>query len=133
MTEILVVDDSEFDHVNVRRMFRHLNQIRSWNAHYVMSGEEALDALGKQDFDLILTDLHMPKMNGLELLRQVQLLDINIPVVIMTCNGSEELVLECIRSGAANYVIKKHLDRDLPKIIERMAWLENVNGSTRLY
>ena len=100
MTEILVVDDSEFDHVHVKRMFRNLNQIRKWNAHYVTSGEEALDALGRRDFDLILSDLHMPVMNGLQLLRQVQLLDIDIPVVIMTCTGSEELVLECIRSGA---------------------------------
>ena len=133
MTEILVVDDSEFDSAFVKQILRAICRIRDWNAVYVSSGKAALDRLQEREFDLILTDLKMPDMSGLQLLRQVQLLDIDIPVVIMTSQGSEELVLECIRAGAANYVIKKNLERELPKIVEKMSWAENVNGKSRLY
>jgi CheY-like chemotaxis protein len=133
MTDILVVDDSAFDHAFVKQMFRRIGRIRAWNAEYVTGGEAALDRLQERRFDLILTDLHMPKMNGLQLLDKIQFLDIDIPVVIMTSNGSEQLVLDALRGGAANYVIKKNLEIDLPKIIEKMNWTPGVNGKTRLY
>ena len=120
MTEILVVDDSEFDHAFVKQMFRKTQRIRNWNAEFVSSGEEALDRLGEREFDLILTDLQMPKMNGMELLHRVHLLDIDIPVVIMTAQGSEDIAVDSLRGGAANYVAKKHIERDLPKIIEKL-------------
>ena len=133
MTNILVVDDSEFDHAYVKQILKAINRIRAWTAEYASSGKEALDRLQESKFDLILTDLQMPDMNGLELLRRVQFLDIDIPVVIMTSKGSEELVLDSIRAGAANYVIKKYLQRDLPKIVEKLKWTDGVNGKTRLY
>ncbi|WP_010582835.1 response regulator [Schlesneria paludicola] len=131
MTEILVVDDSELDHAYVKRMFRGLQRIREWNAEYVSSGEQALIRLQERRFDLVLTDYYMPNMNGLELLQQVQQLGIDTPVIIMTANGSEELVLDSLRGGAANYVMKRKLDRELPVMIEKMNWSIPVEGTSR--
>lgn len=131
MTEILVVDDSELDHAYVKRMFRGLQRIRDWNAEYVSSGEQALIRLQERRFDLVLTDYHMPNMNGLELLHEVQQLGIDTPVIIMTANGSEELVIDSLRSGAANYVMKRKLDRELPVMIEKMNWSIPIDSTSR--
>ena len=111
MAEILVVDDSEFDRSIIKRAFR---AIGNWNAEFVTGGEEALVRLQQRRFDMILTDLHMPEMNGLDLLQRVQLREIDTPVVIMTSKGSEELAIKALRSGAANYIVKKMIVLELP-------------------
>ncbi len=115
MAEILVVDDSEFDRSIIKRAFR---AIGNWNAEFVTGGEEALERLQQRRFDMILTDLHMPEMNGLELLQRVQVREIDTPVVIMTSRGNEELAIKALRSGAANYIVKKMIVLELPGIIE---------------
>lgn len=117
MAEILVVDDSEFDRSIIKRAFR---AIGNWNAEFVTGGEEALARLQQRRFDIILTDLHMPEMNGLELLLRVQLREIDTPVVIMTSRGSEELAIKALRSGAANYIVKKMIVLELPGMIEKV-------------
>lgn len=114
MPEILVVDDSEFDLAVVKNVFRGLGD---WRAEYVNDGERALVCLNERRYDLILTDLHMPQMSGLELLKAVREQGINVPVVVMSAKGSEEAVVKALRLGAANYVIKKRIVRDLPGII----------------
>jgi len=124
MPDILVVEDSEFDRYIVDRVFR---AIGSWNAEFVTSGAEALARLQVRGFDLILTDLHMPEMNGLELLKCVQEQKIQTPLVIMTGKGSEELAIQALRNGAANYIVKKKLALDLPGIIQKVMQAANSN------
>ena len=115
MFEILVVDDSEFDRVVVKKVFRALG---NWHAEYVSSGEIALSRLKEQKFDLLLTDLHMPLMNGLDLLQRSIELGLQVPTVVMSSNGSEESVIKSLRLGAVSYVIKKNMIHDLPEIVE---------------
>lgn len=115
MLEILVVDDSEFDCAIVKKVFRALG---NWHAEYVSSGKEALARMKEQEFDLLLTDLNMPKMNGLELLRNAKELNPTIPIVVMSAKGSEEAAVQALRLGATNYVIKKNMIHDLPGIVE---------------
>lgn len=115
MLRILVVDDSEFDLAIFRKVFRTLGK---WDAEFVSDGEVALARMQEQEFDLILTDMHMPRMTGLELLKCVHERELGVPVVVMTSKGSEQIAMEALRSGAANYVIKKLLVHDLPEIVE---------------
>ena len=115
MLEILVVDDAAFDRAIAKKVFRALG---NWHAEYASSGEEALSRMQEQKFDLILTDLHMPEMDGLELLSEIKKHDCKIPVVVMSSRGSEEAALQALRLGAANYVIKKQMIHDLPKILD---------------
>lgn len=115
MLRILVVDDSEFDLAIFRKVFRTLGK---WDAVFVSNGEIALARMQEQEFDLILTDMHMPRMTGLDLLKCVQEQELGIPVVVMTSKGSEQIAMTALRSGAANYVIKKQMVQDLPAIVE---------------
>jgi two-component system response regulator FlrC len=69
-------------------------------------GEEALDLLSKERFDLLLSDVMMPRMNGLELLREARRVDPEIEVVLMTAFGNIEGAVQAIQGGAANYITK---------------------------
>ncbi len=115
MRRILVVDDSEFDLAIFRKVFRTLG---NWDVEFVSEGGVALARMQEQKLDLILTDMHMPRMTGLDLLKCVHERQLGIPVVVMTSKGSEQIAMEALRSGAANYVIKKNMVLDLPAIIE---------------
>jgi CheY-like chemotaxis protein len=97
MATILVADDSAAD--------RHLID--------AAGGREALAAIGRQVPDLVLTDLHMPGMDGLELVREVRDRHPHLPVILITAYGSEELAIRALPEGAASYVPKRNLAADL--------------------
>ena len=67
---------------------------------------------------MVLTDLQMPDMNGLELVLEIRSRHPALPVVLMTGHGSEDVAAQALRSGAASYVPKQHLARDLLEVIE---------------
>lgn len=103
--KILVVDDS-----SLMRSFAKgsLKQLKLNNVDEAENGEEALLKLKKDMYDLVLSDLHMPNMNGLELLRAVRS-DINlkdIPFIIMTLDGKKDVLLEAVKEGLNDYLIK---------------------------
>src|SRR5207244_6592288 len=68
----------------------------------------------------VLTDLQMPEMNGLELVSTIRAHHANVPVILMTAHGSEDIALEALRRGAASYVPKDNLARDLSETIENV-------------
>jgi two-component system chemotaxis response regulator CheY len=109
MSEIrtLIVDDSSVMRKIVERALRQagLEQIVVFEAG---SGVEALDILKSNPVDLILSDINMPSMDGLEFLRQIkaQNLAVNTPVVMITTESSEEHVKQAIESGAKGYIRK---------------------------
>jgi CheY-like chemotaxis protein len=76
-------------------------------------GVEALNLAHRQTPDLILTDLHMPNRDGLELVEDIRLKGLAIPIVLMTAHGSEEIAIQALRAGAASYVPKSLLAQDL--------------------
>ncbi len=103
--KILVVDDS-----SLMRSFAKgsLKQLQLNNVDEAENGEEALLKLKKDMFDLILSDLHMPNMDGLELLRAVRS-DSNlkdIPFIMMTLDGKKDALLEAVKEGLNDYLIK---------------------------
>jgi two-component system chemotaxis response regulator CheY len=103
----LVVDDSSVMRKIVERSLRQagLDQLAVLEAG---NGVEGLDQLKTQQVDLILTDINMPLMDGLEFLRQLraQKLAPGVPVVMITTESSEEHVKEAILSGAQGYIRK---------------------------
>jgi PAS domain S-box-containing protein len=86
----------------------------------VTTAIEGLEALGQQDFDLILADYQMPGMDGLEFLRVLNHRRITTPVVIVTGLGNERVAVAALKQGARDYIIKEsgYLDL-LPSIAER--------------
>lgn len=82
--------------------------------------ESALAAIQTHPPMIVLTDLNMPGLGGLELVEQMRKLNPDIPAVVMTAHGSEETAVEALRRGAASYVSKKLLHRDLAEIIHEV-------------
>ena len=80
---------------------------------YACDGHEGLAAIAREAPSVILTDLVMPDMEGLELVQQVRIQHPHISVILVTAFGSEEVAMRALRAGAANYIPKKHLARDL--------------------
>jgi CheY-like chemotaxis protein/anti-sigma regulatory factor (Ser/Thr protein kinase) len=114
---IIVVDDSAVD----RRLAGSLlEQQHDCNVQYAADGKEALRHMTSRLPDLVLTDLQMPEMDGLELVAAVKRDYPFVPVILMTAQGSEDVAARALREGAASYVPKRHLARDLLPTVRRV-------------
>lgn len=120
MATALVVDDSQMDQVLAGRL---LETRLDLTVRYAEHGEDALAQIERERPDLVLTDMQMPVMDGLQLVNALRERFPAIPVVLMTAHGSEEVASEALRKGAASYVPKKHLSRDLAPTVDRMLQL----------
>jgi CheY-like chemotaxis protein len=112
---VLIVDDSAMD--------RHLagaivQKCEGWQPLFASHGKEALEILRQHTPDVVLTDLLMPEMDGLELVRAIRVQFPLVPVILMTAHGSEDLAIQALRNGAASYVPKKSLARDLAETLD---------------
>ncbi|HUG93927.1 MAG TPA: response regulator [Planctomycetaceae bacterium] len=117
MTRILIVDDSAMD----RRLAGGLLDKREgWSTLFAADGLDALEQLELHVPDLVLTDMQMPRMNGLELVSAVRKEYPLIPVILMTAQGSEEIAVQALQAGAASYVPKRRLSHDLVDVVERV-------------
>jgi len=103
----LIVDDSSVMRKIVERSLRQAG-IEEMVVHEAGNGIEALELLRAGKMDLILSDINMPAMDGLELLRQIKTQNLapGVPVVMITTESSEEHVREAIASGARGYIRK---------------------------
>lgn len=108
--KVLIVDDAKADRV------RACGIVARWRECEIIeaaNGRAAIDEVSRQFPDLILTDLHMPEMDGLELVAAVREEHPGIPVILMTAKGSEEIAAQALRQGAASYVPKLRMQDDL--------------------
>ena len=110
---ILVVDDDAF---NIRLSTMILKQ---WGIRvdYALSGSDALDLVVKNEYDLILTDIHMPDMSGIEMTQKIRALpDINkasLPIVAITANIMKDELDHYMKSGMDDYVLKPYRENEL--------------------
>jgi DNA-binding NtrC family response regulator len=101
--KILVVDDE----APVREMLRKgLVQMGGFSVETAPNGPEAIEKIETEIFDLVLTDLKMPGMNGIELLKRIKGIRPEVIVVLMTAYGSIETAVEAMKLGADDYVAK---------------------------
>ncbi len=115
MSRILVVDDSP---VERRVMGGLLGTNPDWAVEFAGDGAEALDRCLTQEPDLVVTDFNMPTMDGLQLLNKLRQRHPRVPVIIATAAGSEELAVTALEQGAASYVPKILLARDLNRVVD---------------
>ncbi|HEY6839318.1 MAG TPA: sigma-54 dependent transcriptional regulator, partial [Geobacteraceae bacterium] len=102
VTRILVVDDEPVIREGLRRVFPS----DSYVVEAYAAGRTALERLQEDDFDLVVTDLKMPGMDGMELLRSIRILQPDVPVIIITGYSTIDSAVEAMKSGAADYVAK---------------------------
>lgn len=109
MDTVLIVDDSS----NIRRIAASCLKEHGMGAIFAGNGREALDVMAGQRPDAVLTDLHMPEMDGLKLVEHIRNKYPSVPVVLMTDHGNERTAAEALKAGAASYVPKADLKTDL--------------------
>lgn len=115
MARVLVVDDSAVDRRFVGGL---LARDSRFQVEFAEDGAQALSRMRESRPDVIVTDLQMPNRNGLELVAAVRMHHPEVPIILMTGHGSEDLAVEALQRGAANYVPKPQLGERLLEAVE---------------
>ncbi len=113
---ILVVDDER----DICRALEFLLSREGYIVDTALSGEEGLNKIKKRDFDLLLTDLKMEGMDGIQLLEKTKEVSPSTVVVIMTAYASVENAVEAMKKGAADYIVKPFVNEDVKLRIKRL-------------
>jgi len=102
METILIVDDEK----NYPLILSAVLEEENYETLMANSGREALDIIKNADVDLVLTDMKMPEMDGIELLEHIKAEDPDLPVMMMTAHGTVDKAVEAMQKGAYNYILK---------------------------
>jgi CheY-like chemotaxis protein len=100
--QVLVIDDDE----EMRSLLRELMQEEGYEVESVDSGPEAFRRIEKQDFDLIVTDIRMPGLSGLDILEGLRRLQPFAPVIVITAFGGNNVRRKAFEKGARAYLEK---------------------------
>jgi CheY-like chemotaxis protein/anti-sigma regulatory factor (Ser/Thr protein kinase) len=119
MARILVAEDSRTQGEFIKGLLESV----PYDVEVAWNGLEAMEAIRLRPPDLVLTDLEMPHMNGLELVEAARKRYAATPVVLMTAHGSEEIAALALSKGAASYIPKAYLHHDLLPTLERLLTL----------
>lgn len=113
---VLVVDDD----ADMRELVHDMLKDRGHQVMTAGSGSDALRLLGEQDFAVVLTDLRMKGMQGLELLTEIRRANPDIGVILMTAFGSVETAVEAMKHGASDYLTKPVKKDEMVRVVERV-------------
>jgi CheY-like chemotaxis protein/anti-sigma regulatory factor (Ser/Thr protein kinase) len=116
MTDVLVVDDSRVD----QQLAAALLEEAGFSVEVAGDGREALESIARRAPQIVLSDLQMPEMDGLQLVEAVRARHPRVPVVLVTAHGSEQIAAAALRAGAASYVPKRNLHDDLVSTLTRV-------------
>jgi two-component system cell cycle response regulator len=111
-TQIMIVDDEE----NILKLMQHSLQENGHNVAVFSDAEDAIEEIEKEAYDLIITDLKMPKLSGIEFVKKVKKISPKTDLVVMTGYPSVETAVECMKLGATDYLAKP-LDLEYLNII----------------
>jgi CheY-like chemotaxis protein/anti-sigma regulatory factor (Ser/Thr protein kinase) len=117
MKRVLVVDDCAVDRMLAGEILR---RDTGFTIDYAPSGEDALQQIERAAPDLVLTDLQMPHIDGLQLVSIVREKYPRVPVILMTSQGSEEIAFQALQLGAASYVPKTYLQDKLRDTVQKV-------------
>ena len=123
-TKILVVDDD----VIFIESLKDLLEIEECDTHVAYSGYEALEKIKKEEFDIVLMDIKMPGMNGVEAFKRIKKINPRLAVILMTGFSVEDLMKEALKEGAFA-VLDKPLD--IPKLLGRLEAARSTGAGSR--
>ena len=118
MTRILIADDHEVARRGIRAL---LETHPNWEVCAEASdGREAVELAATTNPDLVLLDIGMPNLNGLEAARQILAATPDVPILILTMHDSDNVVREVLRAGARGFLLKSDAGRDLVAAVEAL-------------
>ena len=112
---ILIVEDEP----KMRRLLELQLAEEGFQARIAADAETGLQMLGKESFDVVVTDLKLPGMSGLEFLQAVKRVNADLPVVLMTAFGTVESAVDAMKAGASDYVLKPFSLAELVLVIRK--------------
>ncbi len=126
-TNVLVIDDEAV----IREGLRRILEIEGFSVETSASGNLGLERLQDKDFDLVISDLKMPGMNGMDVLKAIKVLQPEVPVIIITGYSTVDTAVEAMRNGAFDYIAKPftpdQINEKVRKALEqRTLLLENI-------
>ena len=124
---ILIVDDED----NVRRMLATAFSLQGHETHCASDGKAALSLFSETQPDVVLMDIRMPEMDGIDALKVMRAQQPRIPVILMTAYAEVETAVEALRSGAFDYVIKPFDLDELSMVIQRALQLQEMKQEIR--
>lgn len=102
MAKILVIDDEK----SIRTTLKEILEYEKMEVKEAGDGQEGLQLLSKENFDVVLCDVKMPKMDGIEVLAKIQEMGFAVPVVMISGHGTIETAVEAIKKGAYDFIAK---------------------------
>ncbi len=120
--KVLIVDDDRL----VRNAYRRSLSLQGNEIHCAENGNEALEVLGEHDVDVVLSDISMPDMNGIELLHEIRKKQPDLPVVLVTGLPSVSTAQQAVNLGAYKYLTKPVESATLKKVVIHAAQLHNL-------
>ncbi len=114
--KILVVDDEE----GARDLFNTILTDEGYDVALADGGEEALGLFKSNPFDLVITDIKMPVMDGLQLLQEIRKMGSKTDVIMVTAYGEVESYLKAMSLGAAEYINKPIRIKELKQIVHKV-------------
>jgi EAL domain-containing protein (putative c-di-GMP-specific phosphodiesterase class I) len=116
---VLVVDDNE----PLLRVFVRTLEEAGFEVHSAESGLQAAELLARSTFQVVVSDVEMPGMNGLALLRMVREKDLDIPVILVTGQPDVESAAQAVQYGACDYITKPVQSAELKQVVQRAVGL----------
>jgi two-component system nitrogen regulation response regulator NtrX len=102
MAKILIVDDER----SIRRTLREILEFERFEVSEAADGQECLDLLRKEPFDVVLLDIKMPKLDGMDALDQIQEIRPGLPVIMISGHATIDTAVECVKKGAFDFISK---------------------------
>ena len=118
MINILMVDDHAIVREGIRRIIDDTNEINV--AAEASTGQEALDLVEKNKFDLVLMDISMPGKNGLQTLKEIKKFNKTLPVLMLSMHAEEQYAMRAMKAGASGYLTKDSASDQLVAAIKKI-------------
>ncbi len=119
MQTILLIEDNPADASMVRERLKDSSGLSSFNLLHAHNLETGIGFLETSDIDIILLDLNLPEVSGVDTIKKIRSIDSNTPLVILTVTQDEPLALEAIKLGAQDYIPKSHMNSVLmPRVLQ---------------
>jgi two-component system, NarL family, invasion response regulator UvrY len=119
MIKILIADDHAVVREGVKHILTENNDIVV--AGEASNGQEVLEKILKNDFDLVLMDIAMPGRDGLEILKEIKTQKPKLPVLILSMFPEEQYALRALKSGASGYMTKESIPDELVKAVQKIS------------